>query len=241
MIVPSSFRDHLKSLRSLLRTQNKSGRTVKNNCLCHVLTHICNKQWVNVMCIVASESDPDFFEGKCSCNSPMCFIARNQEQASLLHIICSSDPPSPMVDIVIEKYPPLLSYRDHVDRLPLHIACQYGASPEVIRLLIGCHMRACMEKDAVGKLPLHIACENYVEWSRLYMSRNQANRCLMTVIRNLIEVYPISLLVEDNKGMCPLEYALLSKAEDNVVNCLREKSELIRERFGGKSYVARCA
>ncbi len=148
---------------------------------------------------------------------------------TLLHAVVKYNPPPQILDAMIHAHGDALKGQDCVGRTPLHVACGTGADDQVIRRLVKAYPPACDLQDEDGRLPLHLACDNECV---LFEGDDQTPRAPPTVdvIRSLLSGSLRSVLVEDEDEMSPLEYAIVSDANINVVKLLQKASMTLRRK-----------
>eukprot|EP00567_Pseudictyota_dubia_P004381 CAMPEP_0197436488 /NCGR_PEP_ID=MMETSP1175-20131217/3925_1 /TAXON_ID=1003142 /ORGANISM="Triceratium dubium, Strain CCMP147" /LENGTH=199 /DNA_ID=CAMNT_0042965789 /DNA_START=157 /DNA_END=756 /DNA_ORIENTATION=+ len=81
------------------------------------------------------------------------------EGQTLLHIVCSHQPPIDIVKSVINMFPAMTDAIDAAQRTPLHEAVACSASMEVVKFLVNSNQKCTAFKDADGKTPLMFVCE----------------------------------------------------------------------------------
>uniref|UniRef100_A0A7R9VMQ9 Uncharacterized protein n=1 Tax=Pseudictyota dubia TaxID=2749911 RepID=A0A7R9VMQ9_9STRA len=73
---------------------------------------------------------------------------------TLLHVVCSNEPPLDVVKSVTNRFPTMTDATDDARRTPLHEAVSSGASTEVVKFLVESGPECTTRKDADGKTPL---------------------------------------------------------------------------------------
>eukprot|EP00567_Pseudictyota_dubia_P009368 CAMPEP_0197440046 /NCGR_PEP_ID=MMETSP1175-20131217/6641_1 /TAXON_ID=1003142 /ORGANISM="Triceratium dubium, Strain CCMP147" /LENGTH=183 /DNA_ID=CAMNT_0042970075 /DNA_START=101 /DNA_END=652 /DNA_ORIENTATION=- len=74
---------------------------------------------------------------------------------TLLHVVCSNEPPLDVVKSVTNAFPTMTDAADAIARrTPLHVAVASGASTEVVKFLVESRPECTTRKDADGKTPL---------------------------------------------------------------------------------------
>eukprot|EP00571_Detonula_confervacea_P012044 CAMPEP_0172308290 /NCGR_PEP_ID=MMETSP1058-20130122/8934_1 /TAXON_ID=83371 /ORGANISM="Detonula confervacea, Strain CCMP 353" /LENGTH=247 /DNA_ID=CAMNT_0013020673 /DNA_START=135 /DNA_END=878 /DNA_ORIENTATION=- len=141
---------------------------------------------------------------------------------TILHACAKFNPPSLLVERIIELCPNDTSSQDCLDRTPLHVAAGTGASRNVIKVLVEAHPDACMVQDKDGRTPLHLACDSSCE---LFEDNGIALYDRPTpsygTIGVLLEASLDSAVLEDKDGMSAIEYALFSNADLQVVQLIQ--------------------
>ena len=147
---------------------------------------------------------------------------------TLLHAVVKYNPPLHILDAMIDAHGDALMGQDCVGRTPLHVACGTGASAEIICRLVKAYPQACDQHDEDGRLPLHLACDTEC----VLFEGDQAERAPPTidVVRALLSGSLRSVLVEDEDEMSPIEYAIVSDANINVVKLLQKASMTVRRK-----------
>jgi hypothetical protein len=126
-----------------------------------------------------------------------------------LHEACKNQPPSDLINVLLEANENALKTKGQWGYLPLHFACCSRAAPEVVAKLIIAYPSATRTKDDhEGTLPLHLAAK----WG-----------ASDEVIMALLTVHPKASVVRDLSGRTPIEHAnLLSSpnVRDSVITAL---------------------
>ena len=107
-----------------------------------------------------------------------------------VHELAKLQPPTAVMDAVLEAYPEGAQTVDFSSILPIHLACRGQASTGVISCLIDAYPNGVRVKEKKGMLPLHCAV-----WGGASEE----------VINLLINAYPQSIDVVDNYGRTPLK------------------------------------
>eukprot|EP00984_Skeletonema_dohrnii_P025981 scaffold15220_cov64-Skeletonema_dohrnii-CCMP3373.AAC.1 len=147
---------------------------------------------------------------------------------TLLHAVVKYNPPLHILDAMIHAHGDALMGQDCVGRTPLHVACGTGASAEIIRRLVKAYPQACDLQDEDGRLPLHIACD--IECVLFEGDLTERAPPTIDVVRALLSGSLRSVLVEDEDEMSPIEYAIVSDANINVVKLLQKASMTLRRK-----------
>ncbi|KAK1733178.1 ankyrin repeat domain-containing protein [Skeletonema marinoi] len=147
---------------------------------------------------------------------------------TLLHAVVKYNPPLHILDAMIDAHGDALMGQDCVGRTPLHVACGTGASAEIIRRLVKAYPQACDLQDEDGRLPLHLACD--IECVLFEGDQTERASPTIDVVRALLSGSLRSVLVEDEDEMSPIEYAIVSDANINVVKLLQKASMTLRRQ-----------
>mmetsp|Transcript_11082 Transcript_11082/g.16707 ORF Transcript_11082/g.16707 Transcript_11082/m.16707 type:complete len:234 (-) Transcript_11082:29-730(-) len=147
---------------------------------------------------------------------------------TLLHAVVKYNPPLHILDAMIDAHSDALMGQDCVGRTPLHVACGTGADAEIIRLLVEAYPQACDLQDEDGRLPLHLACD--IECVLFEGDQTERAPPTIDVVRALLSGSWRSVLVEDEDGMSPIEYAIVSDANIKVVKLLQKTSMTLRRK-----------
>mmetsp|Transcript_8709 Transcript_8709/g.12853 ORF Transcript_8709/g.12853 Transcript_8709/m.12853 type:complete len:846 (+) Transcript_8709:57-2594(+) len=107
-----------------------------------------------------------------------------------IHELCKLNPPTAVMDALLDAYVEGAQIVDHYGILPIHLACWGASSAGVVRSLIDAYPTGVRTKDKKGMLPLHSAC-----WGGASEE----------VINILIKAYPQSIEVVDDYGRTPLK------------------------------------
>ncbi len=150
---------------------------------------------------------------------------------TLLHAVVKYNPPLHILEAMIHAHGDALKGQDCVGRTPLHVACGTGADDLIIRRLVKAYFQACDLQDEDGRLPLHLACDTECV---LFEGDDQIQRArappTVDVVKALLSGSLRSVLVEDEDEMSPLEYAIVSDANINLVKLLQKASMTLRRR-----------
>jgi len=150
-------------------------------------------------------------------------IKESSSSVSPLLLISKSNPPCKIIEIFIKKHPKAIYDVNCDGKSALHLACEYGASPAVTRKILFANTDAASRKDKNGMLPLHLACRSYCTNNDSWISKEAVRESLMQILVDLLQVEPTSIFTEDLKGMCPMEHALVSDLNLDVIQILRNK------------------
>ena len=170
---------------------------------------------------------------------------RGNADATPLHLMCKlNNPPTDVVQNIVEAAPEVVSYVDSHGWLPLHHACANGASPEVLSILTTAYPESKMCQDNQNRTPLHF-----------YATRNSDNPAAMaanvvllsdtgaaeladrggmlpmhyacaygtspSVLKVLAEAYPESLVTKENKGRTPIHLAMVNAHREQSPGVIR--------------------
>ncbi len=141
---------------------------------------------------------------------------------TLLHAIVRYSPPIHILDAIILAHGDALEGQDCLGRTPLHVACGCGAHYQIIKRLVKAFPQACDLQDEDGRLPLHHACDTECAIFEGDVTP-RAPPCIDTV--NLE-----SVLVEDEDEMNPIEYAIVSDLNMEIVRLLQKASIHLRRK-----------
>jgi ankyrin repeat protein len=149
---------------------------------------------------------------------------RGQGDATPLHLMCRmSNPPTDLINDIVEAAPEVVSWADSHGWLPLHHACAYGATPEVYRILISAYPESKTTQDNQNRTPLHF-----------YATRNSDNPSAMaTTVDMLTDTGAAEL--PDRGGMLPMHYACAYGTSPAVLTVLAKsypESFVVKENNG---------
>jgi ankyrin repeat protein len=130
---------------------------------------------------------------------------KNEHNITPLHQLVHANPPSDLVESIIQLAPDTVRVQNDHGYLPLHEACWNKAAPDVVAKLIEAYPEASEVQNEDGLLPLHLAC-----------LKNDSP----DVIRVLLEAYPRAAQVQDYSGSLPLHYVLSNEASPDVLRML---------------------
>ena len=156
---------------------------------------------------------------------------------TLLHAVVRFNPPVHILDAMILAHGDALKGQDCVGRTPLHVACGTGADGLIIKRLAKAYPQACDIQDEDGKLPLHLACDTKC----VIFEDDQTPRAPPTldVVKVLLSGSMQSVLVEDEDEMNPIEYAVVSNLDIDIVNLLQRASMTLRRKVAKSNKEAR--
>jgi Ankyrin repeats (3 copies) len=121
---------------------------------------------------------------------------RGQGDVTALHLMCKLDnPPTEVIEGLVEAAPEVVSWVDAHGWLPLHYACVSGASTEVLRLLTSKFPESKLVQDNQGRTPLHF-----------YVTRIADNPNVMATNVGILSDTGAAEL-PDCRGMLPMHYA----------------------------------
>ena len=155
---------------------------------------------------------------------------------TLLHAVVKYSPPIHIIEAMLHAHGDALKGQDCVGRTPLHVACGTGTDAQIIRRLVQAYPNACDIQDEDGRLPLHLACDTEC----VLFEGDQTPRAppSIDVVRALLSGSIRSVLVEDEDEMSPIEYAIVSGANLNVVKMLQKASMSTRRKEAKNSTAA---
>jgi len=163
---------------------------------------------------------------------------RGQANATPLHLMCKlNNPPSDLIQDIVDAAPDVASWTDSHGWLPLHHACANGASPEVLRTLIHAYPDGKITQDSLNRTPLHFyatrnsdnpaamvenvellcdsgAAELTDKGGMLPMHYACAYGTSSVVLKVLAEAYPDSLTAKEQKGRTPMHLAMVNAHRD---------------------------
>jgi hypothetical protein len=117
----------------------------------------------------------------------------------LLHYVCKSNAPAPIVGCTLKANPEAISSHGCGGYLPLHYACEAGASIAVVELLLEAYPKSVKVQDTQNsRLPLHLAARR----------EGSANAEVMAL---LMSYYPEAVISRDIYGKRPIDYAAKAK------------------------------
>jgi len=176
---------------------------------------------------------------------------RGQADATPLHLVCKlSDPPSDIVQSLIDSSPETATWPDSHGWLPLHHACANGASTEVLSILIDAYPEGKIKQDNQNRTPLHFYATRRTQNTNVmaqcvealadsgaaelpdrggmlpmhYACAYGTNPAVLEVLAN---AYSDSLVAKENKGRTPMHLAMVNAqraASPGVIRFLLENS-----------------
>ena len=78
---------------------------------------------------------------------------------TLLHAVIKYNPPTKVLEAMIQAHSDAIRGQDCLRRTPLHVACGVGSDSSIIRMLVRAYPEACDVQDVDGRTPLHLACD----------------------------------------------------------------------------------
>jgi ankyrin repeat protein len=134
---------------------------------------------------------------------------RGQADVTSLHLMCKlNNPPTDVINDLVEAAPEVVSWVDSHGWLPLHHACANGVSTEVLRILISAYDEGKTVQDNQNRTPLHF-----------YATRNADNPSAMAANVELLSDTGAAEL-PDRGGMLPMHYACAYGANPIVLKVL---------------------
>ncbi|KAL7454989.1 hypothetical protein ACHAWC_009764 [Mediolabrus comicus] len=161
---------------------------------------------------------------------------------TFLHAVVKYNPPTQVLEAMIQADTDAVKGQDCLGRTPLHVACGTGSDASIIRLLVRAYPEACDIEDVDGRTPLHLACDTecvLFEGSQPTRepptidigSQPTREPPTIDIVRTLLSGSLKPVLVEDEDDMSPIEYAILSESDSQVVKLLQKASMTLRRRI----------
>lgn len=172
------------------------------------------------------------------------YIRGNAELTSL-HLMCKlNDPPSELVNDLVEAAPEVASFADTHGWLPLHHACANGASTAVLEIIIHAYPESKLIQDNQNRTPLHFYATRNTDKPEV-MTRNVRLLCdsgaaelsdrggmlpmhyaaaygsNADVLKVLADAFPESLSTKDNKGKTPMHLTMVNAHRDSSPEVLK--------------------
>jgi ankyrin repeat protein len=147
---------------------------------------------------------------------------------TLLHAVIKYNPPIQVLESMIQAHSDAIMGLDCLGRTPLHVACGTGSDSSIIRVLVRAYPEACDVQDVDGRTPLHLACDN--ECVLFEGDQTPRSPPSIGVVRALLSGSLKPVLIVDE--MSPIEYALVSEVDREVVKLLQLASMTLRRRIG---------
>ncbi|KAG7356140.1 ankyrin repeat domain protein [Nitzschia inconspicua] len=163
---------------------------------------------------------------------------RGQGDASPLHLICKiNNPPTDVVNEIVEAAPETVAWVDNHGWLPLHHACANGASTDVLKILTNAYPEGKTAQDNNSRTPLHFYAFRNSE-NPIAMAANVGMLCdtgaaaisdhggmlpihyacaygtSPAVLKVLADAYPGSVIAKENKGRTPMHLAMVNSPRD---------------------------
>lgn len=148
---------------------------------------------------------------------------------TFLHAVVKYSPPTEVIEAMIQADTDAVKGQDCLGRTPLHVACGTGSDVSIIRLLVRAYPEACDIEDVDGRTPLHLACDT--ECVLFEGSQPTREPPTVDIVRTLLSGSLKSVLIEDEDDMSPIEYAILSESDSQVVKLLQKASMTLRRRI----------
>jgi hypothetical protein len=163
---------------------------------------------------------------------------RGQADVTPLHLMCKlNNPPTDVINDIVEAAPEVVSWVDSHGWLPLHHACANGASPDVLQILTNAYPESKTTQDNQNRTPLHFyatrntdnpnamaanvellsdtgAAELPDRGGMLPMHYACAYGTSPAVLKVLAYSYPESLVAKENKGRTPMHLAMVNAHRD---------------------------
>lgn len=136
---------------------------------------------------------------------------RGQGEVTPLHLICKlNNPPTDIVNELVEAAPEVVGWVDNHGWLPLHHACANGASTGVLQTLTTAYPESKLRQDHQNRTPLHF-----------YATRNSDNPAAMVTNVGILSDTGAAEL-PDRGGMLPMHYACAYGTSPAVLKVLAE-------------------
>lgn len=148
---------------------------------------------------------------------------------TLLHAAIKNNAPLRVIRSMAFAHSDALKVQDCVGRTPLHVAAGTGADAFITRLLVKAYPKACDLQDDDGRTPLHLACD--AECVIFEGSQTPRGPPTIDVVQALLSGSLAPVLVEDEDDTSPIEYAIVSGADMDVVKILQKASMTIRRQI----------
>mmetsp|Transcript_9093 Transcript_9093/g.12614 ORF Transcript_9093/g.12614 Transcript_9093/m.12614 type:complete len:884 (-) Transcript_9093:140-2791(-) len=131
---------------------------------------------------------------------------QGQFMTTALHIICKlPNPPTDVVQSLIQCAPETVTWADSNDWLPLHHACANGASYDVLSLLVEAYPNTKVAQDRRRRTPLHFAFSDAQKANAEDGDGSKAGNSIVDVVRLLSDSGAAQL--SDATGKLPIHYA----------------------------------
>ncbi|KAL7467419.1 hypothetical protein ACHAXS_007663, partial [Conticribra weissflogii] len=186
-----------------LTLPSKLERVASINKLTRLIT---DQQWEQVDRFLSSQSHDQF---------PSFLDCENE----VLHFACAKNAPLSIIRSLCQIYSRSIFTSDSKGRFPLHEAARCGAHPDVIDYLSSTNGSAAVKQDSLGKTPMHYVADSYEKQYRDRIRRGEikpsddTDGVMLRVVRVFRDVAPQSFNMEDNRGKCPIEYAIENNAD----------------------------
>lgn len=139
---------------------------------------------------------------------------KDEYASNCLHCLVRLQPPSRLVQKLLQFAPGVIKDQSICGWLPLHVALYNKASYKTVKVLLNSYPKSVQVQNIQGLLPLHIAC---------------SVGSSLELLDLLLSAYPESIDVEDVMGTAPPNY--LSKAFHSVRS--NEKAYLLHDAIIG--------
>lgn len=163
---------------------------------------------------------------------------RGQSEVTPLHLMCKlNNPPTDIINDIVQAAPEVCGWADAHGWLPLHHACANGASTEVLQVLTTANPDSKVVQDNQNRTPLHFyatrnadnptsmatnvellsdtgAAELPDRGGMLPMHYACAYGTSPLVLKVLANAYPESLFAKENKGRTPMHLAMVNAHRD---------------------------
>ena len=152
---------------------------------------------------------------------------------TFLHAVVKYNPPTEVIEAMIQADTDAVKGQDCLGRTPLHVACGTGSDASIIRLLVRAYPEACDIEDVDGRTPLHLTCDT--ECVLFEGSQPTREPPTIDIVRALLSGSLKPVLIEDEDDMSPIEYAIISESDTQVVKLLQKASMTLRRRMAKTS------
>lgn len=189
---------------------------------------LSQRQWVLLETILSTTSSSDILIDDPSL--PHAVTAN-----IVVHFAARFQAPLRIIMQLSRMYPESISSADITNRYPIHVAAKWSATPDVIAFLIKSNPSVVGAPDSTGKTPMHYVGECYLQhFNSVMFSRDDS---MLQVVRLLKGAAPQSVNLEDDEGMCAIEYALINDANIKVVKTMQRAC---RDDWRERSKSAKC-
>ena len=132
---------------------------------------------------------------------------------------------------IAEHFSGLLGQSDRNARFPVHTACAFGCSADFIYKCVSMYPLTAAAQDNDGRTPFHFLCKSYAKrcytlttWDRAVIEKRMT-RILWILYRKA----PGAIILEDNHGVDPVEYALEADMSITFIGLLQDMVTRVRK------------
>lgn len=132
---------------------------------------------------------------------------------------------------IAEHFSGLLGQIDAFGRFPVHTACAFGSSADFIYKCVSMYPLTAAAQDHDGKTPFHFLCKSYAKRCYAFTTWDRAviEKRMTRILWILYRKAPGAIILEDNHGVDPVEYALEADMSITFIGLLQDMVTRVRK------------